>query len=340
MLDNLSQLENGNFIYPAGFEFIFPSLLQKIKVIRENANIEKIIKIRQQKLDKLPLELIVKEKTPKNFSLEFLDGVDINLDHFVEKNGSIATSPATTSWYLGQQENSSPEIKKAMERYLLGIQNYDGGFSSFADYKLMNVPFVLYPLTKIGLTSKVYKNIIEIFLQPHWQKEGVGHSQYFPMTDADDTSVSLYLFEKYKTIETNDEKYWKALDNYKRDNFYVTYPYEVVSSHLVNLHVLDLFNETDHPDKDQKLAKLVTYFERVITKETGIGEDKYHASPYCQNCHGVLAFAENYPQLSNQLIDWFWDNQQVNGLWGSFGKESVEETAYAVLSICFAHEKG
>ena len=143
--------------------------------------------------------------------------------------------------------------------------------------------------------------------------------------------------EKYNLIRENDEKYWKAIESYKRDHYYVTYPYEVVASNMVNLHVFDLFNETNHPSKDKELNKLETYFERTISKEYGIGDDKYHASPYCQNSHGVMAFAKDHPNLCGPLIDWFWNQQRENGLWGNT-RVTVEETAYSVLAICYAHE--
>lgn len=49
MQDHLMDLDRNDFIYTAGFEFLFPSLLNKINVIKDNIDISQIIRRRNEK---------------------------------------------------------------------------------------------------------------------------------------------------------------------------------------------------------------------------------------------------------------------------------------------------
>lgn len=335
--DNYNRIAMESF-FTAGFEFIVPNLISKTGLdLLDHPITKKLMSYQKKKLSKIPLEYIQQQKTPMLFALESLDTYDIqqNLDHFVEANGSIATSPSTTAWYLAYNPDSDkiPE----MVRYLTDQYNpHNGSVPSFADYSLMNIPFVLYPLLKANIPFPTVTTLLE-YVKENWTKTGIGHSTYFPMTDADDTALGLLLLRKFNVID-GDSNLYNSLLAYKRDGYYVTYPWEIGASNMVNLHVLDMLLESKASLKtdDFGLDELLSFISNQITPENGIGGDKYHYSPYCQNCHGVLTLSTEYPDLSRQLIDWFIRNQDSNGLWGVNGP-TVEETAYAVMSLCYYH---
>ena len=163
--------------FTAGFEFLVPNLLLKTGLdLMDYPITKKLVCYQKKKLSMIPLEYIEKNKTPMLFALEALDTFDIteNLDHFVEANGSIATSPATTAWYL----TYNPESDKIPEmvNYLSNLYNpHDGSVPSFADYSLMNIPFVLYPLLKAKIPYPNYRPLLD-YVSNHWSKTGVGHS--------------------------------------------------------------------------------------------------------------------------------------------------------------------
>ena len=211
-----------------------------------------------------------------------------------------------------------------------------GSISSFADYALMNIPFVLYPLYKAGVVHPQFVQLLQHVLS-NWTPSGVGHSAFFPMTDADDTALSLLLFNKFKLIVDNDQRY-NSIKTYRKDNYFVTYPWEMGASNMVNLHVLDMYLESTISDPDRRLYidQLVSFINKQITTKDGIGGDKYHYSPYCQNAHGVLTLSKHFPELACKLVDWFLTNQDKDGLWGIHGP-TVEETAYAVMALCYYH---
>ena len=157
------------------------------------------------------------------------------------------------------------------------------------------------------------------------------------MTDADDTALNLLLLNKFNFID-NTSDLFNTLLPYKKQDYFVTYPFEIGPSNMVNLHVLDMLLETNVAQRmsEFNIDELISFIEKQITPGQGIGGDKYHYSPYCQNCHGVLALSKNYTEISRKLVDWFLNNQDINGLWGINGP-TVEETAYAVLALCYYH---
>lgn len=335
--DKFNLISNESF-FTAGFEFLIPNLIQKTGLDLEDHPItKKLLSYQEKKLSMIPLEYIQNKKTPMLFALEGLDNFDLSpkLDHFVEFNGSIATSPGTTAWYLSFNPHSDkiPEIIT----YLSDQYNpQNGSTTSFADYSLMNIPFVLYPLFKANIIVPNYSKFLEYILF-NWTPQGVGHSPYFPMTDADDTALSLLLFNKFKLISDDDKKN-QSIKAYRKGNYFVTYPWEIGSSNMVNLHVLDMYLESSIIDEERTIIinQLLDFMDKQITVKDGIGGDKYHYSPYCQNAHAVLTLSKEYPEISCKLVDWFFNNQNKDGLWGIHGP-SVEETAYAVMALCYYH---
>ena len=345
LLNNFDDIKNDSY-FTAAFEFISTNLIQKINAIDNESSLDPLMssqsykfleKMKYKKLSKLPLDMLSKVKTPFLFALESLDQYDLqqNFDHFVESNGSIATSPSATAYYLTNNPDSTKKLD--MLNYLDKYVNKDGGIQSFADYRLMNIPFVLFPLTKAGIMNKSYKKVLEQLLLPYWTKQGIGHSSYFPVADADDTAVSLYLLNKYSIIDSKS-KLFDSIKYYSKDDYYVTYPFEIGASNMVNLHVLDMYLETNLINKDEEVDKLLTHIEAQLQKIDGIGGDKYHYSPYCQNAHAVLALTKSFPEQARILIDWFIENQHEDGKWGFNGIVTVEETAYAVLALCYYHK--
>lgn len=335
--NNYNKIAQDSF-FTAGFEFLIPDLIQKTGLdLMDNPITKKLRSYQKKKLSMLPLEYIEKNKSPMLFALESLDSYEItsNLDHFIEANGSIATSPSTTAWYLTHNPKSGkiPE----MIHYLSDLYNpQNGSVPSFADYSLMNIPFVLYPFFKANVPFTNYRPLLEYVIN-HWNPSGVGHSSFFPMTDADDTALSLLLLNKYSFIDDHNKKF-NSLLPYKKGGYFVTYPFEIGASNMVNLHVLDMLLETNMAkyNSEFNIDQLVTFIAKQISPEHGIGGDKYHFSPFCQNSHGILTLAKHYPDLSRKLVDWFITNQDSNGLWGINGP-TVEETAYSVLALCYHH---
>ena len=174
--NNFDKVANNSYL-TAGFEFLIPNLIEKTGLELDNHVVLKgLLDYQKKKLSMIPIDYIQSHKTPMLFALEAFDQHDlkISLDHFIERNGSIATSPSTTAWYL----NHNPKSNKITEMvtYLSNQYNpQNGSISSFADYSLMNIPFVLYPLVKADIIIPSYQKLLGYVLS-NWTKTGVGHS--------------------------------------------------------------------------------------------------------------------------------------------------------------------
>ncbi|MHA2364396.1 MAG: prenyltransferase/squalene oxidase repeat-containing protein [Candidatus Hodarchaeales archaeon] len=337
---HLTAINDTDFIQMAGFEFLLPSLLNQIAQydIEIVSQVKPLIYLQEQKLAKLPITKVLNAKTPKLFTLEFLasyQGDIPDLDHFIERNGSISSSPSATAWYYSLNQSKK---QGEMVKYLKNVQHEDGGFPSLADYQLYNILFIMYPIVKIIGPQAYFKQVLEGQFLPYWSETGVGYSKHISLTDADDTVLGLHLLEQHGLINS-ENNHWRVMRYYEREDYFTTYPYEIMASNMVNLHVLDAYSENNHKERDRIIEKLIFYFERLLPEDTAsLGGDKYHFSPYCQNSHGVLALSKEAPDLSERIVNWFWQEQQINGLWGSHPLQpTIEETAYAILALCYYH---
>ena len=323
----------------AGFELLFPSMLKRLSKNdsqnRLQINFESILRLQEKKLSRLPLQQILLSKTPVVHSLEFLEGMDQkipSLDIHIGKNNSLGCAPSTTAWYA----NQNPRTKHGLIHYLRESQHFDGGWPAFTDYELMNIPFVIYPLSQaLGYIPDQFTPILER-LYNKWTPLGIGFSEYFEVSDADNTALGLLCLYKQRLIRS-DKRFWQSIELYENNEYFNTYPFEIEPSLMVNLHVLDLFqNVTDHPRSQTIIDKLYAYFDSKMKTGTLPG-DKYHFSPSFQNCHGILTFAERAPDLAEKCFQYFERTQNSNGLWGTRNTQ-VEETSFAVLALSYYHK--
>lgn len=330
---------SAQFTKTAGFELLFPSMLrrlsQKDSENRLTINFEPVLQLQEQKLSRLPLQQILLSKTPVVHSLEFLEGMDRpiqSLDIHIGKNNSLGCAPSTTAWYA----NQNPRTKPGLIHYLQRTQHFDGGWPAFTDYELMNIPFVIYPLSQaLGYIPGQFTPILQR-LYNKWTPLGIGFSEYFDVSDADNTALGLLCLYKQRLIHS-EKRFWQSIELYENDKYFNTYPFEIEPSLMVNLHVLDLFqNVTDHPRSQAIIDKLYAYFDSKMKNGTLSG-DKYHFSPSFQNCHGIITFADRARDLADKCFQYFERTQNSNGLWGTRNIK-IEETSYAVLALSHYHK--
>lgn len=328
------------FTRTAGFELLFPSILRRLSQNdAENQlkiDVDPILTLQEKKLSRLPLEQILLSKTPIVHSLEFLEGVDLkipSLDLHIGRNHSLGCAPSTTAWYA----NQNPKTKYGLIHYLKQSQHLDGGWAAFTDYELMNIPFVIYPMSKaLGYIPDRFTNILRI-LYDKWTPLGIGFSEYFDVADSDDTALGLLCLYKKGIIDL-DKQFWQSIELYENDKYFNTFPFEIEPSLMVNLHILDLFqNVPDHPRSREIVDKLYAFFGSKMKNGT-LSADKYHFSPSYQNCYGVLTFADQAPDLAEKCYHYFERTQNSDGLWG-LDETQVEETSFALFALSYYHQR-
>lgn len=341
--NNFKELNNSGIEYtrPVGFELLFPSVLRRLSENdseeRLNINIEPILQLQQKKLSRLPLEQILRTRTPVIFSLEFLTEQEellnkIPLDHQLSSNYSMACSPATSAWYA----SLNPKTKSGLLHYLRESQHFDGGWPVFADFELMNIAFSLYPISRSLGSIPASLNSAVKRLYNNWTPQGISFSQHFDIPDADDTVVGLYCLVDQGLVG-NEGRFWQSVGMYETEDSFKTYDFELEPSLMVNVHALELFLKAkEYPQRRFMIDKLTSFLESKISKN-GFGPDKFHFSPGYINYNALLAFSECAPDLAEKTFQYFDQSKRPNGLWGSFGT-NVEETAYAVAALSHYHQ--
>ncbi len=334
---------NPDEVLPAGFEHLIPSFISRLVFINPNIefslDIDKYLNLQKKKFEKIPLEYIFRYKQPQTFIMEFLIGFNDlkipSLSHLLNSNGSLGNSPAATAWYIIKQYQFNPEnnFDKNID-YLNRYQNKDGGFPHFMDYEYMVITYALYAIqSSMGKPLPLLFHPLIEKLYNVWTDNGLGFAKDF-YSDSDTTSLAILLIHTNGISE--DYSLFNAIEKFESKYRFLTYPYELGVSFLVNLHIYDLYQTlVDAPNRDRVLDKLKHFFSDILYKDHKFGKDKYYYSPILQNSHAILAFKENEPELSTICYNWL-ISQQKNGLWG-MKHPTIEETAFAVMGICAYH---
>jgi halimadienyl-diphosphate synthase len=330
---NLHRLRHDPFEL-VGFELILPTLLKEalnlgLDVPHHTCGYGRI---RQEKLNLIPRELLYSPKITTVHSLEFLgnDGDPKKLEQAIAVNGSLGNSPATTSYYIlqGGKNSQSFSYLETMLAYNQHVVYLYPCFVFELAWVLHSLSFRNEPIVNWITDASIWKR-----LSSNLNKRGIGLDPTFGINDGDITSVTLRLltmagYSVDPTILAQFED--------KEKRVFRTYDYERNASIGTNIHaleVLSLFAKYPNRDRirDYVLAFLMT--NRVFDT---YWVDKWHASPYYATVHVLVGISRVAPELLNEChntIAWLVHTQREDGSWGFFERGTVEETAYALIAL-------
>ncbi|GAC1544398.1 MAG: type B diterpene cyclase [Herpetosiphon sp.] len=319
-----------------GFELLLPALIRLALDIGIHVppQLDAYAAERDRKLALLPPDVLYSRHVTIAHSLEFL-GAQVNPDRLLQvraQNGSIGNSPAATAFLLHHVDDP------AAVAYLEDCLAADNGDAvSVLDpcetYEALWVAYHRFvggvPAT-IVLPPSLREGLVTSLAGP-----GVSLSPSFPVPDADDTAVALLLLsEAGMPVDP------ASLEQFERDEYFVSFPYERHSSTGVNIHVLQaLLRYPSYRNCQAAIAKILQFL--ASTRQQGsYWTDKWHVSPYYATSHAVIALADlgsDYTQQQSTLIapalHWIVQTQNEDGSWGFYRTPTVEETAYAVLAL-------
>ncbi len=309
-----------------GSELLVPSLMEQAESLGLNLPYHITIyrKEYNAKLKKVDESLWYSPLTTLSFSLEFLgDKVNVTQLAAVQlPNGSVATSPAATAFFLKYKKDA-----KAV-RYLKEILSVTGDGSMMTVYpiEVFESSWIMYNFMLAGVYLEWFPDVCD-YLHNHLKQSGVCWSVQSPLTSADETAVTLKVLR--------DMQYpvdFRILDHYKADDYYVTLPFELDPSVSTNIHVLEFIKSCpEFPEREETIEKLVHFLEKKMCSR-GFWVDKWHVSPYYPTSHAVFALYDLDFSLAEKAVSWIVDTQHENGLWGA-NSGTLEETAYAVQAL-------
>jgi halimadienyl-diphosphate synthase len=315
-----------------GSELLVPSLMEEAESLQVNLpyHIKVYKKEYTLKLEKIEESLWYSPLTTLSFSLEFLgEHVDKNrLAHVQLQNGSVATSPAATAFFLRHKKD-----EKAFQ-YLREVLSLTGNGSMMTVYPVdvFAYGWTLYNLMLAGLYLNQYGEICD-FLAAHMGPSGVGSSVELPLTEADDTAVVCKnLYTMGYPVDGG------VFDAYDTGEYYMTFPFELDPSVSTNVHVLDFVQTcSEFPQREEVIDRLVHFLKNNI-RSPGFWQDKWHTSPYYPTSHAVFALCDADPSLAEKAVSWILATQHEDSTWGYNGG-TLEETAYAVQALLYYHQK-
>ncbi|MGD2250590.1 MAG: prenyltransferase/squalene oxidase repeat-containing protein [Candidatus Methanofastidiosia archaeon] len=327
--DNIKnlKLDNKRLI---GSELLIPSLMEQAESM--GLNLPYHVKIYQReynaKLKKIDESMWYSPVTTLSFSLEFLgDAVDVErLQNAQLPNGSVATSPAATAFFLNHIRDAGAYdyIKK-----ILSITR-DGSVMTVYPIEVFEYGWTLYNLMLAGLYFERYTEICD-FLYSHLRHSGLCWSAESPITSLDETAMACrVLCNMHYSID------FQFLNQYDNGDYYVTLASELDPSISTNIHVLDLArNCPEFPEREEAVEKLIHFLKKEMHPD-GFWIDKWHVSPYYPTAHAVFALHDMEPRLAEKAISWICDSQNENGMWGKNGG-LLEETAHALQALAYYH---
>ncbi len=290
-------------------------------------------------------------------SLEALDGnlhnYDLGrLEDLLFADGSLASSPSATAFLLRQPQVSEAACKR-MRAYLDAARNPDGGYSPTYPLDQVVLLWQLYFERMVTSSSLLHARLLWMLarLKPG---KGVGANALF-VADGDDTAVAALLATEFG-LE------YQALDlaaTLMRDFFdagsghFRTYRAELTASPTTSAHAVEalvmllkhgLGSAAERAHWQAALVGVADYLVEHLWVA-----DKWHVSKYYSilrlthsiselvSLHGQVpgleALNQNWVHLRRELRVRLLAEQDVSGGWGDCGQPTVEETAYATLTL-------
>ncbi|MUG94296.1 hypothetical protein F7734_18695 [Scytonema sp. UIC 10036] len=333
----------------ACFEVLAPCLLEeleKLGVVFEFPDKAELLKVYAEKLRVDSLERIY---TGQSTLIHCLEAFGPSLDFARLKqqqtaNGNYGNSPAATAAVLIY----SPEWNDAAARWLTHLTNRTfegerGAMPTFYSLEGFEASWSLYYFAHAGFNLKrdFPKQLIQKLvscLQQNLGRKGActmhSHTRGAP-TDSDSTAMALLILNKAGVNTSTD-----CLRCFERSNYFACYETERTTSISANAHVLAALLNLPKVAQSQwttNIAKVVDFLYDH-RDSNGYWEDKWHISPYYATSCAVMALAEHKESsVRNNLqqsINWVLQTQSsVDGGWGYSYCSTLEETAYALLTL-------
>ena len=331
--ENISKLKMDPY-ETIGFELIFPTAMQEAKKYGLNLPFSDpcVIaynKIKEKKLSLIPKDMIYSNKTTLTYSMEFF-GEEINREKIKNirfSNGSIGNSPSTTAYSLslGQNHEGINYIKDC-----LSLDN-NGSVPAMYPFEIFEKAWILnnFIYSGVPIYEEMWPHVN--YLKSVWKTPGVAWTNSYPVPDSDGSAVA------FKILNTFGYKMdGSFLERYEKENYFITYEFEINPSISANIHILDAIKYcNDYQRKEEVIEKILKYL-RNARIDGNHWQDKWHISPYYATAHAIFAIGDLDISLIESTLDWLMRTQNPNGSWGS-KDGNIEDTCLAVQCLLFYH---
>jgi halimadienyl-diphosphate synthase len=308
-----------------GFEVILPTLLKECQALGFAPPLlafERYEKMRDEKLAKIPRDMLYSRNTTLAFSLEFMgDSLDVEeTAPLQESDGSIAVSPSATAYFLTKWPKNA-----AARRYITNVATaYGGKAPQVFPFDIFETAWSLWNLflTGIECDGQIVRHVED--LRTLWDgSKGLGYSSNHSVPNADDSAV-VFRILRLAGLDPDPG----PLHQFEREDYFICYPFERNPSIGTNIHVLEAFKGIDG-----NCAGKVAKWLRSVQIDGHYWMDKWHTSPYYATAHAIIALIGTDHDLAGSAIQWILDTQRADGCWGYYDRPTAEETAYCLQAL-------
>jgi halimadienyl-diphosphate synthase len=319
-----------------GFEMILPTLLTEgrdLNVDLPYVQLRHLEGERSKKLSLLPAEHLFETQTTALFSLEaFAGSIDPqSVENLLLENGSMATSPSATAFFLSQVPDWRSQYPKSTA-YIEELLARDyTGLPTVAPCDIFVRASMLYHLyygDLIAGHADSLKSHYE-YLREHWRPEGVSWASG-GLCESDDTALVLLALKRagYEVDGT-------CLLAYERNHHFAVFNHERDPSISANLHILDALETLPEQERPRVREKILDYVLRA-RQYGSFWSDKWHASVYYPTSRALMILSPHVPDEMDATLRWLLFTQHANGAWGQY-MPTMEETALTLLALLNYH---
>ncbi|KAI3962951.1 hypothetical protein MKW92_042998 [Papaver armeniacum] len=202
--ENMCKLGDEDTIHsPAGFETVFPSLMEKAQVLnldvhkgQDPSAFQEIYAKRDLKLRRIPKEMMHRVPTTLLHSLEGMS-TELEWGKLLKlqcKDGSFLGSLASTAFAYMQTKNN-----KCLQYLQKVVQHFGGGVPTMYPLDLMDRIFSVDRLERLGISRHFQPEIEECLNHVYrfWNENGVGWARNLTVHDIDDTAIAFRLLRMH-----------------------------------------------------------------------------------------------------------------------------------------------
>nr|QEH04693.1 plastid copalyl diphosphate synthase [Salvia sclarea] len=200
--ENVDKLREGNEEHmTCGFEVVFPALLQRAKSLGihdlpyDAPAVQEVYHTREQKLKRIPLEIMHKMPTSLLFSLEGLENLDWEkLLKLQSADGSFLTSPSSTAYAFMQTKD-----EKCYQFIKNAVDTFNGGAPHTYPVDVFGRLWAVDRLQRLGISRLFESEIADCLNHIHkfWTDKGVFSGRESEFCDIDDTSMGVRLLRMH-----------------------------------------------------------------------------------------------------------------------------------------------
>jgi halimadienyl-diphosphate synthase len=306
----------------AGFEIVFPALLERADTLGLDLPFEEVDWLHGRRERKLQLLARLDDLGHSVYNLEAFDALPHEVINGTARSpeSGVGCSPAATARVLKELDDP------AAWDYLRSVVELFGADSAPAVYPfdIFERSWVLADLQRAAVDLPEMRPSLQA-LATAWSPQGCGMASQGIPGDGDCSALVYTVLRQ----AGHSLPPW-PLDTYRTPAGYVTYLLELDPSASCNAHMLIALRQAE-PALPGAIECAVDYL-RSNRRPTGGWSDKWHISPYYATAHAIEGLHGVDEVLCRDGTRWVLRTQLPDGSWGIAGG-SAEETAYALTAL-------